>query len=146
MDNVQIDTGEKRVVINGDESRVIVFNPRDPIFAEKFYGLTDELKSKARDYEQRENELKQNNAKDENGVPVNLREIIRLHIEAADHMRGQIDYVFGAGTSQTAFGDTRNLEVFKQFFDGIAPFFTKERNEKIAKYTTPASAKRNKRK
>jgi hypothetical protein len=38
------------------------------------------------------------------------------------------------------------LEMFEQFFSGVTPFVQTARSEKIAQYTTTASAKRNRRK
>jgi len=39
MDNLRIDTGIKKILIN-DGPEFIEFNPSDVIFAEKFYKLT----------------------------------------------------------------------------------------------------------
>lgn len=146
MENAQIDNGDKKFTINGDEARVIIFNPTDTFFAEKFYILTGEMQETLNTYRVRAEEMERDKTKDKNGLTLNILEQIKLQRELCDILREKIDDVFGAGTSQTAFGNTRNLDVFKQFFDAITPFFQTARVEKIAQYTTPASAKRNKRK
>jgi hypothetical protein len=57
-------------------------------------------------------------------------------------MRGQIDVLFGEGTSQKAFGNALELGMFEQFFSGITPFVQTVRKEKIAKYTNARPKKR----
>lgn len=145
MDNIQINTGEKRVTINGDHERVIVFNPMDTLFAERFYALLGEMKKTLKDFKAKGEALK-TAERDEDGMPVNMQEHINLQKELCDYLRERIDKTFGEGTSQKAFGEVRNLDVYVQFFDGILPFFQQARAERVALYTTKASAKRNKRK
>lgn len=106
----------------------------------------DELQRTLRDYQERANILESNKKKDENGLPVNLLDQIKLQRELSDYFREKIDVTFGEGTSQTAFGETRNLDVCKQFFNGILPFFQTARAEKIAQYTSVTSAKKTKHK
>ncbi|MBK8467730.1 MAG: hypothetical protein IPL32_18100 [Chloracidobacterium sp.] len=143
--SIVINTGEKRVMINDDPTRVIVFNPTDVLFAERFYTLLGELKEKLTEFNLQGQELGRSE-KDSDGMPVNMAAQIQLQIETCNYMREKVDQLFGDGTSQTAFGDVRNLEVFRQFFDGILPFFETTRVEKVASYTTAASARRSKRK
>jgi hypothetical protein len=69
------------------------------------------------------------------GVPVNMKEKLALMLDICYFMRGQMDSVFGVGTSQKVFGDANTLDMFTQFFDGITPFIQKNRAEKMAKYT-----------
>lgn len=144
MDTLQIDTGEKRIAINNDPDRVIVFNPTDVFFVERFYMLAGEAEQKADEYRLRAQALEKDTQKGDNGLPSNLKARLVLLRESCDYMRAQIDSVFGEGTSQKAFGDAMTLDMFKQFFDGIKPFFQQARVQKIAQYTTTASAKRNK--
>jgi len=146
MDTLQISTGEKHIAINGDESRVIVFNPNDVVFAEKFYLLIGEFQQKLTQYRVRAEGLESETRVDDNDIPVNFADGIALQKEACLYFRECVDRLFGAGTSQTVFGDALNLDMFPQFFNGITPFIQQARTEKIQQYTTSASAKRNKRK
>jgi hypothetical protein len=146
LDSLQINTGEKHIAINGDENRVIVFNPTDVIFAEKFYNLVGDFENKLTEYQRRGEVIDENQVTDKKGVPSNLDERLALLREVCEYVRERIDHLFGIGTSQKAFGDTLSLDVFQQFFTGITPFIQTTRAEKIAQYTTTASAKRNKRK
>jgi hypothetical protein len=146
LDTLQINTGEKRIAINGDESRVIVFNPSDIIFAEKFYNLVGDFELKLGEYQKRGALLDANQETDSNGTPKNLDERLALLREICEYVRERIDHLFGKGTSQKAFGDTLSLDVFKQFFEGITPFVQTVRSEKIAQYTTLTAIKKRGRK
>jgi len=135
LDNIQIDSGEIRLTINHDPERVISFNPKDSLFAEKFYKLVGELQEKQKEYKARAEELESNEEVDENGLPKNAPELLALVTESCQYMREQIDHLFGKGTSDTAFGGANTLEMFVQFFDGVGPFIGKARAEKINQYT-----------
>jgi hypothetical protein len=133
MDSIRIDTGIKRIAINDDPDRVIVFNPSDILFAEKFYKLVAEFEQKLGEYQQRAAALDDAET-DSNGLPVNMQARIDILRESCEYVRGRVDYLFGDGTSQKVFGDALSLDVFTQFFDGITPFIQSVRSEKIARY------------
>lgn len=135
MDSLIISTGEKRIAINGDQSRVIAFTPSDVVFAEKFYRLIGDFEEKFAAFQEQGKQLDADNAEDENGLPVNMAARIDLAKNACAYMREQIDSLFGSGTSDKAFGDVYSLGAIEQFFSGITPFIQTARVEKIAKYT-----------
>lgn len=131
MDSVKINTGEKQISINDDPTRVIVFNPNDRLFIDKFYNLIHELQEKSREFEKREADLLKSSEVDEFGAPVNFQEVINLQKEVCVYLRERIDHVFGNGTSQTVFGDSLNPDAIAQFLEGVTPFITKARQSKI---------------
>jgi hypothetical protein len=150
-DSLVIDTGEKRIAINNDPERVIVFNPYDVIFAEKFYRLIDELQKQLTEYKTKSDVLSKNKATDENQIPANMQERLVLMRESCIYLREQIDMLFGAGTSQKVFGDALVLRIdadkpgpFEQFFTGIMPFIQVARAEKVTKYTNPKRPRKRK--
>jgi hypothetical protein len=134
MDSLRIDTGIKRVMINDDPSRVIEFSPEDVAFAEKFYSLIHAFETKQSEYDRRSKAIDENKAVDASGLPANVSDGLALLREVCEFMRGEIDGLFGAGTSQKAFGDARTLDMFVQFFDGITPFIKTARDEKVRRY------------
>lgn len=146
MDSLQINTGEKRIPIvrDGENVGTITFNPSDAVFAEAFYKIYGELKVKHEEYKKRAAEFE--DATDESGLPVNPEKRLAMWQEFNTFIKGCIDRVFGVGTSQIVFGDTISMDglMFEQFLNGVTPYVQKERSQKIAQYTTPASAKRNK--
>jgi hypothetical protein len=133
MDSITITTGVKRVCINGDETRVIEFNPSDVVFAERFYELMAAFKAKEADY------LARSRALDEAGDE-QAPEALALLREVCEFLRAQIDRLFGAGTSQKAFGDTLEFAVFEQFFEGMTPFIQADRARKVERYARPKQA------
>lgn len=132
--NIQIDTGEIVLTINDDKKRVVAFNPNDISFTERFYNLTDSFEKKSIELSTKIEKLKENSDVDSFGIPTNTNEIIALNKEIFEYLRAQIDYVFGDGTSKTAFGSINSFEVFTQFIEGITPFVGAVRSEKMDKY------------
>jgi len=134
-DTIRIESGEKRILVNDDENRVITFNPHDILFTERFYNLLSNFDAKAKEFSQKADEIGlDENDLDDNGIPKKTGEVIALTREVCEYMRAQIDHVFGEGTSQAAFGDMNTLNMFEQFFEGITPFIQKERTAKVQKY------------
>ncbi|MFM8321000.1 MAG: hypothetical protein ACKOC5_08815 [Chloroflexota bacterium] len=125
MDSIKIDTGVQRVCINDDPGRVIEFNPTSVDFAERFYQLIREFEQRRVEYSRRAEAL---GSEDIDGSLALMREM-------AEYMRGQIDFLFGAGSSQAAFGDALNLPAIGQFLDGITPFIQMAREKKVERYT-----------
>lgn len=134
MSNINIDTGEIRLTINDDPKRVVVFNPSDALFAERFYNLLQTFGEEREILEAKYDEIEQNQEVDKNGLPANIKQKFDLVKETCQMIKEKIDYVFGENTSQIAFGDSVNLDVFAQFFEGITPFIEKTREEKVKKY------------
>lgn len=135
MQSLQIETGEIRLAINDDPQRVIVFNPANVLFAERFYKLFGEFQRTLTEYQPRFEAVEKVKDVDENGVPVNVQSRIDLVKEVCEYIRAEIDKLFGVGTSQIVFGDSMNLEAFTQFFEGITPYIRQERENKIRKYS-----------
>ena len=148
MDTLVLSSNTKKIAItrDGEDTGVLKFDPSDVIFAEKFYNLIAEFQAKAKEYEPKAMALDGNTATDTNGLPVNFGERIALLRDVCEYIRARIDHLFGIGTSQAAFGDAYDTELIVQFLDGLKPFFQSARMAKIEKYTSSASAKRNKRK
>ena len=141
MDSIRIDSGVKRIAVNGDEKRVIEFNPEDIVFVEKFYGLIKQFEEKEVEFRERSKMISAKEGIDEYGIPVNTADSIQLALDLCDYLRVQIDAVFGAGTSQNAFGEARTLSMFEQFFGGIMPFIQGARSEKVGQYLKDTSDK-----
>ncbi len=127
MDVLRINSGAKRIQIN-DGPEYIEFNPADVGFAERFYKVYREFEMKQAEYAARAAEIDANESADDGEKIAFLAEVCR-------YMRDRIDYVFGAGVSQKAFGDALSLDMIGQFFDGMTPFVQTARSEKMAKYS-----------
>ena len=95
MDSIRIDNGEKRICVNDDPSRVIVFNPSDIVFAEKFYNLIGNFETRLTEYQGRSADIDADKSTDGNGLPANLGQRMALLREACQYIRDQIDVLFG---------------------------------------------------
>lgn len=137
--SIRIDTGEVRLLINDDESRVIAFNPNDISFLEAFFELLEDFEKKEKEFRNEERVLNANKDVDGHGLPKNIKGKIALNRKICRYMREKIDFVFGEGTSDTAFGTANTMDMFSQFFDGITPFIKSARDDKTSKYLASAS-------
>lgn len=148
MDSIRVDTGEKEISIerNGTVVGQLVFNPSDVAFAERFQSLYAELKIKLDENKEKAKEIDKHDEVDENGIPLNSKERLAFIREICEYMKTKVDELFGKGTSQMVFGDAVGLTMFEQFFQGITPYARGTRTKKVARYTTSASEKRDKRK
>lgn len=140
MQTLRIDTGEISLAVNGDKSRVVKFNPEDIAFVDRFYDLISIFEGKEKEYQKKMAALEKDDAVDANGIPLNAKEYIALLREVCEGMRADIDGVFGAGTSNAAFGDAMSIDVFVQFFQGITPFIQQSREKKAEKYLAETTA------
>lgn len=137
--SIKIDTGEVKVLINDDESRVITFNPNDIAFLEAFFDLLEDFEEKEKEFRNEERVLNANKDVDSRGLPKNIKGKIGLNRKVCMYMREKIDSVFGEGTSLAAFGKANTMDMFPQFFDGITPFIKSARKDKTDKYLSGAS-------
>lgn len=137
--SIRIDTGEVRLLINDDENRVISFNPNDISFLEAFFELLEDFEKKEKEFRNEERVLNANKDVDKLGLPKNIKGKIALTHKICRYMREKVDYVFGEGTSDTAFGKANTMDMFSQFFDGVTPFIRSARDDKTSKYLASAS-------
>ncbi|HHV51798.1 MAG TPA: hypothetical protein GXX54_08930 [Clostridiales bacterium] len=141
---MKINTGTIRIPIERDNVMVgeIEVNPEDVVFAEKFYGLINELKAKEQEYGERLKGLENSNEVDEYGFPKSAETLIKISREICEYMRKRIDDVFGLGTSDIVFGKANTLDMFSQFFNGLTPYVTNAREKKIGKYLGNRASRR----
>ena len=133
MDSSRIDTGVIHLQIN-DGPDYIEFNPKDVLFIERFYGLMKSFDEKSQEYRQRSEKIGLEDQAGGDDVLDKVPAGLALLREACEFMRGEIDKVFGAGTSQKLFGDVLALDLFSQFLDAVAPYIQEARVEKIKPY------------
>lgn len=136
MDSIRIETKELRIQVNDDPNRVIAFNPNDIGFAKRFFDLIDACDRKQRDFLAEEKRLLAENA----GKPVIERNRLtnELEMQMFEFILGQIDTVFGPGTSQAAFDGARDLDLVVQLFDALTPYVERARRAQVEKYTKRA--------
>ncbi len=133
MDSLRLNHSTIRLAVEDDPNRVISFNPADVGFVERFYGLINRLEEKEKEYQARIQQVDET-AKDEHGLPANFGEQLQIIKDICSDLRAEIDEVFGAGTSQAAFGEINTLGMFEEFFMGITPYIQQARGEKLQKH------------
>ena len=113
MEHLKIDSGAVTLAINGNENRTITFYPTDVRFAEDFFGLASSFMEKRKECAAKSARLQG----DANAAAEELAMLRETYV----FMRGEIDRVFGTGTSQTV-------------FDGLEPYVRKARQNEIDRY------------
>jgi hypothetical protein len=148
MKSLDIDNGSITLCVNQDMTRLLTFNPTDVNFASRFYELLDDFTAKENELIGRAKKIDEEMVLDENGVPSNIKEIFALTNELDGYFKERLDYVFGAGTSETCFGNVNVMSVDKKgnriltnFIMGIAPYITVARDSEIKKHTAKYSKK-----
>ena len=141
MQNLVFDEGYKEFTINGDESRIIKFNPCDVAILTRI----DEAKVKILEAINLSEDVELNSE----GKPVdnfeNATKIVK-HID--DTIKEQINYIFNYEVSEVVFGkqspmaNVKGMPLYARFMESIKPVIEtamKEENEKsrkrVAKYT-----------
>jgi hypothetical protein len=147
LDSIKIGTGEKHIAIldeNDNPKGEIVFNPSDVLFAEKFYAMYGSLQDEKSNIEKRAIEIDSDKTLDVNGIPANMQARINLYKDINTLFRSKIDDLFGAGISKKMFGDTVSfdMEIYKQFLEGVMPYIQTVRAEKVAQYSSKTYRKR----
>lgn len=134
METLKLDLGTIRLAINGDENRIIEFNPNDLNFVNKLYELVSTIDKKGKEYDLKDKPLKKQTELDKHGIPVNLKKRLDLTTDFCKYLRKEVDVLFGEGTSQIAFGDLNTMNMFEQLLNGVTPFIKDVRSKKTDKY------------
>lgn len=127
---------------DGQAAGSFSFNPENTSFREKVYKLFEDFKAKDEEVKECAKNLREDDRKDEAGIPLNLKEYIELEKEAFQWTSHAIDDVFGESTSKTAFGDEVNLFMLYQFFDEVAPYMEDAGGAKIERYVANREQRR----
>jgi hypothetical protein len=127
-------TQGSKVTLQINDAGSISFDPNDVSFAEMCYEAISGIAAKEDEYRQKGEQLEEETAFDRFGVPLNMRERLKLLRELCEFGRDTVDGLFGTGTAQMAFGDRRDPNMFDEFFEQITPFITKAREGKMARY------------
>lgn len=146
MDNIVFDDGFKELKINGDETRVVRWNPSDLNFVDRFLEFEewlsgDELAKKVASLES--SDFTQNSDKnlDINGYTKGETTDLGLYINK------MIDKTFGAGFTDAAFNGAHPMTptssgfLFENFIEALYPIIVDsfERNTKAAEVYTKQS-------
>lgn len=141
MQNLNFDDGYKEFSINGDDSRVIRFNPADFSIIERIKAAYDEI-DKATKIEN-DIELKAD------GTPIEqLGQASEIVKGINDTIKKQVDYIFNSEVSGMVFGNqsplsmVKGMPLYERFLNTVVPVIKKEikaeqeaSQKRISKYT-----------
>lgn len=124
---LSLSTGTITVPVERDGKQVgtLCFSPEDPAFLNRFYELLPALEAQRAALA-----ALPRDASHAAGTLAALN-------DACGALRGEIDAVFGAGTSAMVFGESCAPSLLEQFFEGIAALLRPVREEKLARYLAP---------
>jgi hypothetical protein len=136
MNSIKIKSSSNviKLLINNDKNKVIEFDPDDSSFANRYYTMIANFDQKKDEFIKKAAEIDKIDEVNSFGISVKSIEENKLVVEMFGYMCEQIDYVFGEGTSEKAFGNTVKLELIDQFLNGIAEYVINARNSKMKKY------------
>lgn len=130
MESLNIETSKKRLCLNGDESKVIEFNPEDLDTRKKFFDASKEIFQKQREYDiaVKEIESEQDDMK-------KTEKAFELEQNLYNLMKSIIDDIFGNGTSDMITDGKSNIFSLVNFIIAITPYFRAVTDKQKNKYT-----------
>lgn len=141
MDNLNFDSGMMELAINGDESRILRFNPENIDFQDALFKMLNDTNDKMKEFETL---AKDYDAKAKKMDPIKaLEERIKLHRSIDEFINKEIDIVFGENVSDMLFQKTSPTAksssgqyIFMNFFEALLKIVQPEvqkRNKGIQK-------------
>ena len=141
MKDLSFDEGYKEFSINGDENRVIMFNPSDLAIIKRL----EEAKNKISESMAIKDDLEVDNE----GKPVDSLENYSKVISHIDNViKEQINYIFDSDVANVVFGNQSPLAnikgkpLYERFMESVMPEIkkaveeeAKESRKRVAKYT-----------
>ena len=141
MKDLSFDEGYKEFSINGDENRVIRFNPSDMAIIKRL----EEAKNKISE----SMAIKDDIELDNEGKPINSLENYSKVISHIDNViKEQINYIFDSDVANVVFGNQSPLAnikgkpLYERFMESVMPEIkkaveeeAKESRKRVAKYT-----------
>src|SRR5690606_40305393 len=109
MDSLRIDNGEVRLAINDDPNNLLIFNPKDLLFVEKFYALQAKLEKDVVTYKAEAEKLEAVTELDSKGLPVNAKDRLRFLRETGEKFRAEIDILFRSEEHTSELQSRENL-------------------------------------
>ncbi len=141
MKNINFDAGMMELTIQGDESRVLRFNPENVDFQNALFDMLDHASEKMKKFEEI---AKAYDLKVDGMEPIEAaKEKIKIQCDIDNFIKSEIDGVFGAGTSNMIFKEANpsaksssGQYVFMNFFESLLQIIQpeiKKRNKSIQK-------------
>lgn len=124
--NLNINDGKKKVILNDDENKVLIFNPNDLESRRKMYSVNEKILEYDKRFKEKVKALKENK---------NVEKVFELEEEMHNFIKKLVDDVFGEGVSDMITDKKTNPVALMNFFTAIMPYFLDKAESKRKKYT-----------
>ena len=94
-----------KIAIDGDESKIIEFNPNDMLLRNRITQFMIDMQAKQDEMTQKAEALDAASQTTDNVLPSNIQEVLAFNQEVADYFMGEMDNIFGNGASVKLFGE-----------------------------------------
>ena len=124
--NLNINDGKKRVVLNDDENKVLIFNPNDLESRKKMYSVNNKILEYDKKFKEKVKKIKE--SKD-------VEKEFELEEEMHNFIKNFVDDIFGEGVSDMITDKKINPVALMNFLTAITPYFLVKAESKRKKYT-----------
>ena len=125
--NLSINDGKKKVILNDDENKVLIFNPNDLESRRKMYSVNEKILEYDKKFKEKIKTLKENK---------DIEKVFELEEEMHNFIKNLVDDVFGEGVADMITDKKTNPVALMNFFTAIMPYFLDKVENKRKKYTT----------
>lgn len=94
-----------KIAIDGDESKVIEFNPNDMLLRNRITEFMVDVQTKQVEMEKKAESLDAGEQPADGALPANIKDVLAFNQEVADYFIGELDDIFGRGASAKLFGE-----------------------------------------
>jgi hypothetical protein len=93
-----------KIAIDGDEGKVIEFNPNDMLLRNRITEFMVNVQTKQDEMSKKAEALDVEQSAD-GALPANIKDVLAFNQEVADYFIGELDDIFGKGASAKLFGE-----------------------------------------
>lgn len=94
-----------KIAIDGDESKVIEFNPNDMLLRNRITEFMVNVQTKQDEMTKKAEALDAGEQPADGALPANIKDVLAFNQEVADYFIGELDDIFGRGASAKLFGE-----------------------------------------
>lgn len=126
MESIKFESNKKKILLNDDENKVLVFNPSDKRTRQKFYNASKEVMARQDEFQKKIDNLKEDD----------VDKALELEEEMFEMVKKIVDDVFGAGTTDMVTDGDVDVMAICGFLVAIAPYFREVAESQRSKYTS----------
>lgn len=94
-----------KIAIDGDEGKVIEFNPNDMLLRNRITEFMVNVQTKQDEMTKKAEALDAGEQPADGALPANIKDVLAFNQEVADYFIGELDDIFGKGASAKLFGE-----------------------------------------